>query len=502
MSEGPPKILHVDDREENRYIVAKILRNAGFEVITGTTGREALELAAKHPDLIILDVRLPDMMGYEVSRRIKSNPATNSIPIIQLSASFVTNESKVQALDSGADQYLTQPVEPPVLIASVKALLRLGKAEAISRLSARQWQTTFDALSEGIGLLDSQHNVLRCNRAMSELLHISYGKIEGQNVRAIFDSVFGERLTRELQTFTHRQVHEAKGARGWYRITIDPVTNENNEFVGSILVIADTSAQRQAEEALKVTERLAATGRLAHSIAHEINNPLEAVTNLIYLLKGLLKEHSEATEFLNIADIELGRVSRITKQTLSFHRDSAEPVKTCLSELVNSVLVLFGQQLKEKQISVDTRFEEKNAIEAFPGQLRQVFANFLSNAIDACGANARIVVHVFDSKAWRHGERGVRVVFCDTGRGIPDAAKQKIFEAFFTTKEQKGSGLGLWLSAGIVNQHRGSIKLRSRVQPPSGTCFSLFFPITHKAVTRAGDGEMAERDHLQERRRA
>jgi two-component system, NtrC family, sensor kinase len=176
-------ILHVDDREENRYIISKILRRSGFQVIEGRTGREALELASQQPDLIILDVRLPDMIGYEVSKRLKSNPATSSIPIIHLSASFITNESKVQALDSGADQFLTQPVEAPVLIASVKALLRMRTAEAISRLSARQWQTTFDALSEGIGLLDNDQNVLRCNRAMSELLALPYSKIEGENCK-------------------------------------------------------------------------------------------------------------------------------------------------------------------------------------------------------------------------------------------------------------------------------------------------------------------------------
>jgi two-component system, NtrC family, sensor kinase len=469
-------ILHVDDREENRYIISKILRRSGFQVIEGRTGREALELASQQPDLIILDVRLPDMIGYEVSKRLKSNPATSSIPIIHLSASFITNESKVQALDSGADQFLTQPVEAPVLIASVKALLRMRTAEAISRLSARQWQTTFDALSEGIGLLDNDQNVLRCNRAMSELLALPYSKIEGENCKYILSIAFGLPSER-LQDFTSRQVLESQAGRRCYRVTIDPVVSESNAQIGSILVIAETTAQKLAEEALRVTEKLAATGRLAHSIAHEINNPLAAVTNVIFLLKELLKDQLMATQYLDMADIELKRVSRITKQTLSFNRESSERVKVSLADLVESAVSLYGQQFRDKKLIVDTRFEAKELVYAFPGQLRQVFSNFISNAIDACALNSKLIVHVYDSHSWgKHEAAGVRVVFCDSGKGISVADQARLYEAFFTTKQQKGSGLGLWLSMGIINQHGGGIQVRSRELVPSGTCFSLFFP--------------------------
>jgi two-component system, NtrC family, sensor kinase len=472
----PYKILHADDREENRYIISKILRTAGYEVISVGTGRDAMEKAMEQPDLIILDVRLPDMIGYEVSARLKSNHLTSSIPIIQLSASFVTNESKVQALDSGADQYLTQPVEPPVLVASIKALLRMRKAEAISRLSARQWQTTFDALSEGIGLLDLDQRVLRCNRAMSELLGMPYGKIEGQDCKSILSSVFGA-SGENLRDFFSRQVFESQAGIRWFRITVDPVFNDGPKPVGSIIVIADITAQKQAEEALKVTEKLAATGRLAHSIAHEINNPLEAVTNLIYLLKGSLKDEEKATGYLDIAETELQRVSRITKQTLSFHRDSSKPVLLAPSDVIGSALALYRRQLGDCGISVEERFEAHALIEAFPGQLRQVFSNFIANAIDATPRGGKLIIHTYDSHAWDHHRTpGVRVNFFDTGKGIAKSDVANIFKAFFTTKEQKGSGLGLWLSAGILNQHRARVTVRSRTLEPSGTCFSLFFP--------------------------
>lgn len=487
-----PQILHVDDREENRYIVSKILRGAGFQVIEGRTGRQALELAVAQPDLIILDVRLPDIIGYEVSKRIKSNPATSSIPIIQLSASFISNESKVQALDSGADQYLTQPVEAPVLIASVKALLRMRTAEAISRLSARQWQTTFDALSEGIGLLDSDQRILRCNRAMSELLALPYGDIEGRNCEDILDSVFGSSPDYS-QNFLTRQVFELQAGSRWFRVTIDPVANDREDPSGSILVIAETTAQKQAEEALKVTEKLAAAGRLAHSIAHEINNPLEAVTNAIFLLKQALHENPDAMTYLDMADTELQRVSRITKQTLSFHRDSSRPVRVSVSELVESALGVYRQQIVDRDLNVEKRFEAEGFVDGFPGQLRQVFSNLVANAIDATSANGRLILHVYDSRSWgEDAVPGVRVVFCDNGKGIPAPQSKHIFDAFFTTKEQKGSGLGLWLSMGIINQHRGRIRVRSRVQPPTGTCFSLFFPRSADAAAPSGDRRGAD----------
>ena len=131
--EARATILVVDDREENRYIVSRTLLAAGYSVVQARTGQEALAKAGDLPDLVLLDIRLPDMTGYEVCNRIKANPTTRGIPVVHLSASFITSESRVMSLEGGADSYLTQPVEPPVLLATVKALLRLRKAEAMSR---------------------------------------------------------------------------------------------------------------------------------------------------------------------------------------------------------------------------------------------------------------------------------------------------------------------------------------------------------------------------------
>src|SRR5690349_3438793 len=159
MSEAAKFILIVDDREQNRYISSRILRSAGYLVEEALDGRQALEKVLEQPALMILDVRLPDILGYEVCRRVKENPQTTNIPVLLVSAAFTSTESRVQALDAGADAYLVQPLEPTVLIATVRALLRLRDAEAGTRVLAKQWQSTFDALSEGLAVLDSSWRV-------------------------------------------------------------------------------------------------------------------------------------------------------------------------------------------------------------------------------------------------------------------------------------------------------------------------------------------------------
>jgi CheY-like chemotaxis protein len=153
-------ILTADDSETNRYIISRILSKAGFEVVGAATGLETLRLATQQPDLIVLDIHLPDMNGFDICRQLKADPETKSIPIIHLSASFVKSQDKVQGLDGGADGYLTQPVEPAELIATINSLLRLRRAEEAARVAAQQWQTTFDAICDGVCLLDREGEIL------------------------------------------------------------------------------------------------------------------------------------------------------------------------------------------------------------------------------------------------------------------------------------------------------------------------------------------------------
>ena len=241
---------------------------------------------------------------------------------------------------------------------------------------------------------------------------------------------------------------------------------------------------------LRRTERMAAMGKLAASIAHEINNPLESVTNLFYLLKQHPSLDNEARRFAAMADEELKRVAHITKQTLGFYRKSPHPVAVSVTDVLDAVLDAYGSRIVKNQITVHKRYDSAEKLMAFPDELRQIFANLIGNAIEAVGRGGQLKLHVFGSRNWANSSGGVRINICDSGAGIKAADRNKIFEPFFTTKAERGTGLGLWVTKGIVHKYDGSVRFRSGKQGGwSGTCFSVFFPSnsgkTQSAKTRS-----------------
>ncbi|QNI33188.1 response regulator [Alloacidobacterium dinghuense] len=472
MIDDQPVVLIVDDREANRYTIAHTLKRSGFQVMEASNGKEALEMANRIPAVILLDVRLPDILGYEVCRRIKSNPNTGFIPIVQLSAAFLDNESKIYALESGADAYLTQPVEPNVLVATIKSLVRLHRAESQSRLSAKQWQATFDGLSEGIALTDSLGVVQRSNRALSKLLDRPYLEIEKHPLNDLLSAHFGMEVDcRKKQQFSEIQYDDR-----YFDLSLEPIFLDE-VHTSSILILSEITARKVAEAAVLANERLAATGRMANTIAHEINNPLEAITNLLYLLKST-SDPDRARDYLDSAQIEVERVSKIARRILSFNRESKAPVPVKLSELLEDVLALNNRGLVDKNLWVIREWDSSLCIEGFPAQLRQVFSNIIRNAIEAALPETRLRLRI--SGYPRNGSVGgriARVTISDQGVGIPAPNLRKVFDAFFTTKELRGSGIGLWLSSAIVREHHGYIRVRSSIQPGlSGTCLSVMLP--------------------------
>jgi two-component system, NtrC family, sensor kinase len=472
LNSGQRKILVVDDWPANRYAIAHGLKRAGFEVIEAESGIQALNLANESPSLILLDVKLPDIIGYEVCRRLKSNPRTGHIPVLQLSAASEDDESKVHALESGADAYLTQPVEQNVLIATVNSLVKLHEAESRAKLSASQWQATFDALSEGVAIIDQAGTIQRCNRAMSNLLERNYAEIEGRQLSDLYEGKLAGVINQDSETV----VQEFEWSSRHFRIRVEPVLL-GAARTGCIFVLADITEQKIAEHAALMNERLAATGRMAHTIAHEINNPLEAITNLIYILKTC-PPGSEAAAYLASTEEEVNRVSRIARKVLSFHRESAAPIDLLIHELVEDALMQNGHAIAEKHLHVSREWDGAVRIQGYPAQLRQVFSNILRNAIEASMPGKEIRIRISPSSA--QFDRlcpTVRVTIMDHGHGIPTANLKKIFEAFFTTKELKGSGVGLWLSSTIVQEHGGRIQVRSSTElGRSGTCFSVCLP--------------------------
>lgn len=478
MSSHPSTVLVVDDSAPSRYSTVHALSRSGFTVIEASTGQQALDLANDLPGAIVLDIRLPDITGYEVCRRIKANPYTSHVPVLQLSAALLSSESKVHALESGADAYLSQPVEPNVLIATIKSLVKVQVAESKVRLAGEQWQATFDALREGIAIIDSSGMVQICNRGMTNILGCTYMEIERRSLSSLILARFGvtikvpeSNLFQEIQAGTRH-----------FRLESTPVFLKDIAS-GSIFVVTELTEKRQAQAALVSNERLAAMGRMANTIAHEINNPLEAITNILYILAGKVDAQA-GSDYLALAQEEVMRVSKITRQILSFNRESATATPVQISDLLEDVLALNNRSIIEKSITIRKEWKSKLVVCGFPAQLRQVFSNLLQNAIDASAPETQIVLRVSEvPRLGEQSERAVRVTFSDQGTGIPPQNLDRIFDAFFTTKGLKGSGVGLWLSATIVREHRGRIQIRSSTNASkSGTCFSVVLPCDWRPI--------------------
>jgi PAS domain S-box-containing protein len=256
-----------------------------------------------------------------------------------------------------------------------------------------------------------------------------------------------------------------------------PIQEVDGRVSGIIAFGVDVTERKRAEGALRDSEKIAAVGRLASSIAHEINNPLEAITNLLYLVE-VESDPSQAKDFIALAQHEMARVANIVTQTLRFHRQSTRAKDVSLPDTVDGVITLFIGRAANSEVSINRQYRTKKMIVGYEGDLRQVFANLIANALDASSHNGHITVRVREATDWSTGRRGVSVTTADDGQGMPDETRRRIFEPFFTTKDQTGTGLGLWVTAEILQNHQAKVKVRSRVNGKyRGTTFSIFFPL-------------------------
>ncbi len=252
---------------------------------------------------------------------------------------------------------------------------------------------------------------------------------------------------------------------------------QTSRITGMIGTVQDITDRKTQEAALRQSEKLAATGRLAASVAHEINNPLEAVTNLIYLSRTDSGVPDSVRRLLEAADAEIARVAQIAQQTLGFYRDTTQPIEIDLNELLLSVVELFARKMESRKIVCTLDLEPSLQIHGLRGEIRQVFSNLIVNAIEAFPSSFALQpgrIHI----RGRHlrGQGKVSVVIADQGAGIPLSARPRIFTPFFTTKRSAGTGLGLWVTRGFMEKHGGSIQFRTRTLSPSGTIFRVVFP--------------------------
>src|SRR5271170_1855409 len=350
-------------------------------------------------------------------------------------------------------------------------------------------ESIYQTAPVGLALFDAATlRYLRINDRQVEIVGLPREKILGQ---VITDIVKLPGLKELLQTaasgrpvrsnLLHGDLPGRPGEQRTFNVSYSPVFAADGSVEAIAAVVLEVTHQKKAEAALIQSEKLAAVGRLASSISHEINNPLEAITNLLYLI-GLSEDLPESTrQYLQTAQSELSRVCQIATQTLRFHRQAVRATRVSAADLVDAVLNLYQGRLTNSHIEVDARYSTDTTVLCFENDIRQVLNNLIANAIDAMRSGGRLIVRAHDATHYSSehplGRPGIRITIADTGHGMSPTVKSRLFEPFYTTKDLNGTGLGLWISSGIVTRHQGRLTYRSTDDPTShGTIFSLFLP--------------------------
>lgn len=468
---GNPRILAVDDMEAKRYAWERILTRAGFDVFTASTGNEALRRSKENPDLIILDVRLPDIGGMEVCRKIKGEPSTASIPVLHISASLITSEDRTQALEGGADGYLTEPVDPEELVASVRALLRMRSAEDAARKLAAEWQSTFDAIQDGVVVVDPAGTISRCNRAFAEMTGKSCEDLIGDSLH---DVLVNQLMFQDSPLFVGlavgggRRSAELRWGDRWFRVTFDPIRN-GKESVGFTGIFSDVTARVAAEQEVesarqqlhrlnagleeRVTER---TRRLqdavqeleafSYTIAHDLRAPLRAMHRFSEILieeyapalddegKSYARRIIAGAEKMDLLINDLLRYSKLTQSEIRSQRIATGPLIAEVLRQVHS-----DPAVPEPDVTLQEPLPDVVGDRVL---LSQVFLNLLSNAMKFVKPGTRPRIRV--TGECRDGRATVSML--DNGIGVEKESQARLFRVFErlgVAKDYPGTGIGL-----------------------------------------------------------
>ena len=500
---SPGRVLLVDDNQDMREYVQRLL-TGHFDVVAAANGRAALEIARRDPpDLVLSDVMMPQMDGFELLAAIREDKALESIPVILLSAR-AGEEARIEGLERRADDYLVKPFSARELVARVRTHLELARvrerAVAALREDERRFREIIDALPAAIYTTDADGLVTHFNPAAVEFAGRT--PLVGSDRWCIAWKIFRtdgtplphdqcpmalslreNRIVRGEEAMAERP----DGSRVWFMPYPTPLHDAAGRLVGGINMMVDITERKRSEEALRRSEKIAAVGRLAATMAHEINNPLESVTNLLYLARKDPGISERAQRQLELADQELDRVAHVARQTLGFYRDQAAPSWFNVSQAIDELVEVYRYKLRNRDIELVKELDPAIEVFASPGEFRQVLSNLLVNAVDALpAAHGKIVVRATRGREWNRAAReGVRIAIADSGCGIAPEHRSKIFESFYTTKQEIGTGLGLWLTRNIVEKHGGMIRVHSLTRPgKSGTVFSVFWPSDTRTLHR------------------
>lgn len=380
---------------------------------------------------------------------------------------------------------------------SLDVLVR--RAEEIFQ-SEQQLRTTLASIGDGVITCDITGRVQMMNPVALELTGWSQAEALGQPLETVFhiideanrepienpvskvkrlNRVVGLRNPTILIRKDKQELHIADSAA--------PIRDRTDGIAGVVMVFRDITLERKTQDALLANEKLAVAGRLAATIAHEIHNPLDSVSNLLYLMRnGATKE--ETVQFMDMAEQELARVTQISRAMLGLYRESKAPVLVDLKEMLQDILLLMERRLSDKQVSLHADLPSGISVYAFPAELRQVFSNLITNATEAAGPGGEVRVSIASQAGGLKGdqqEAGATVTIADNGMGITPEVQSHLFQPFFTTKGERGTGLGLWVSRGIVTKHGGTIELSSNTSETAhGTAVSVF--LANKPTINAG----------------
>ena len=492
-------ILLIDDEPAGLELRGSVLESIGYRVLSAATAAEGRKLfRTRDVDVVVTDHLAGSAKGLAPSmKRLKPQ-----VTIVSFSGSAepeqarryadicIHKEEGPQALIGALDQIVSRMGSRirPILPAAPK-LTPPPAPPPTHALLATIVEDSSDAI-----LSKTLDGVITSWNHAAELM---YGYTKEEAIGSPIAMLLPEDRKDEIQHLLHRlsmgericnfeTVRVAKdGSKLNVLLTISPVRDSRKHVVGASTIARDITARKLSEQALQRTEKLALVGRMAATIAHEINNPLEAVNNILYLLRNTMDLSPDARKFILLASDELERVMQITQLTLSMQRGaSRNPVSLQVTSLLDNVLTLYSGKTRKLEIKIVRHYRDDGVLTGFPVELQQVFSNLIVNAMDAMAIKGdRLVLGV--RRAWRSetGEPGVRISVLDNGPGIAPEHTGLLFQPFYTTKGEQGTGIGLWVSRTLVEKHRGTLRMHSSVRPGrSGTCFSVFLPLGNVAT--------------------
>lgn len=357
------------------------------------------------------------------------------------------------------------------------------------RVSQEWFQTTLESIGDAVIACETGGAVTFMNGVAEKLTGWALKDATGHLLEDVFRIVHEEtretvqnpvekvrRLGHVIGLANHTVLISRTGTEFLIDDSAAPIRNSAGDMIGVILVFRDVTEERHMQTALVASEKLAVAGRLAASIAHEIHNPLDSVANLHFLMEQE-NDAAQRAEYLRLAQQELKRTMQISRTMLSLYREPRAPIQLNLQELIEGVLLLLDRRMQHQGIRLDAEIAAPLWVEGFPAELRQVFTNLLVNAMEAAGPKGRIRIRMEPVESTELQGAGAAIEITDNGPGIPREAVQNLFRPFFTTKGANGTGLGLWVSMGIVQKHGGAITLSNCDDPEwPGACARVFLP--------------------------